>query len=54
MPARSRYSARRRRRRRNSLRAATASSRSSGDMTPEQKTMTEHVLAGKRYSMNGP
>jgi 4-carboxymuconolactone decarboxylase len=24
------------------------------DMTPEQKTMTEHVLAGKRGSMNGP
>jgi 4-carboxymuconolactone decarboxylase len=23
-------------------------------MTPEQKTMTEHVLAGKRGSMNGP
>lgn len=24
------------------------------EMTPEQKTMTEHVLAGKRGSMNGP
>jgi 4-carboxymuconolactone decarboxylase len=24
------------------------------DMTPEQKAMTEHVLAGKRGSMNGP
>ena len=23
-------------------------------MTPEQKAMTEHVLAGKRGSMNGP